>query len=620
MSVVANVAINLDSSAAARALQEIGRRAAASAEAIGNGFNKAGDRLQAFGQRFQNLGGVLASIGSGAALNGIVRAGLETDTLRRRIEALAGPNKEAGELFRIAGEAARKFGISQNAAADGIADLYGRLRPAGVALKDIQTVFFGVSNAANAMGLSADATSGVMLQLSQALGSGKLQGDELRSIMEQLPAVGQAVAKVMGVTVGQVKQLGADGKITTDIMIRAAAELQRMAAVDPTPMKKFQASIADLQMELGKQLVPLLLPLVEKMTKLLEVFGKLPQPVKQLIAGMAALAGIFVIIAPAIATTGSALSALAGLQIGATIAGWLGAVAPAIVGIQGALLAFGGWLTGTLLPILVGFFSGPVGWTVLAVAAVVAMAIAFREPLMKFFAWLWEWSEPVRRFFVDLWNASAQGLASAWSGAGKLFNTYVVQPIRDAWTRLVDFIPSILKAMANGVGNVFKSIFNGVKNAIRGIFVFAANNLNKIRNLLNPMIMAFNRLPGPDIPLIGQIKVPAFAEGGYVSRPTLAMIGEGGEGEYIVPESKARAFAADILAGASGTSAVTKSSAPSSGGGQPIALTIQTGPVVEFDGERYVTVADLERATRQTAEAIMGRLRTPSSRIALGIR
>jgi hypothetical protein len=41
--------------------------------------------------------------------------------------------------------------------------------------------------------------------------------------------------------------------------------------------------------------------------------------------------------------------------------------------------------------------------------------------------------------------------------------------------------------------------------------------------------------------------------------------------------------------------------------------------VMEFNGERYVTVADMERAMRATANSVIGRLRTPSARIALGM-
>lgn len=109
----------------------------------------------------------------------------------------------------------------------------------------------------------------------------------------------------------------------------------------------------------------------------------------------------------------------------------------------------------------------------------------------------------------------------------------------------------------------------------------------------------------------------AFAKGGVVNRPTLGLIGEGGESEYIVPESKAAGFATSYLFGKRGEDAI-----PSEGSGTgaaPLTINVTTGPVMEFDGQRYVTVTDMERAMRLTAEGVIGRLRTPSARIALGI-
>lgn len=57
-----------------------------------------------------------------------------------------------------------------------------------------------------------------MLQLTQALGSGKLQGDEFRSIAEAAPLIEQMVAKEMGVTQGQLKKLSSQGAITADVL------------------------------------------------------------------------------------------------------------------------------------------------------------------------------------------------------------------------------------------------------------------------------------------------------------------------------------------------------------------------------------------------------------------
>jgi SLT domain-containing protein len=112
------------------------------------------------------------------------------------------------------------------------------------------------------------------------------------------------------------------------------------------------------------------------------------------------------------------------------------------------------------------------------------------------------------------------------------------------------------------------------------------------------------------------MKVPAFAQGGVVDRPTLAMVGEGGEREYVVPESRMAAASSNYLAGARGGAVLAGAA---SGGGTPT-INITTGPVMEFDGQRYVTVTDMERAMRLTAEGVLGRIRTPAARTALGIR
>ena len=70
-------------------------------------------------------------------------------------------------------------------------------------------------------GASAAEASTSMYQLTQAMAAGKLQGDELRSIMEGAPLLVEKIAKQLGVTKGEIKELGAEGKISADV-IKAA--------------------------------------------------------------------------------------------------------------------------------------------------------------------------------------------------------------------------------------------------------------------------------------------------------------------------------------------------------------------------------------------------------------
>jgi hypothetical protein len=430
-----------------------------------------------------------------------------------------------------------------------------------------------------------------------------------------------------------------------------------------------------------------------------------------------AAASALVLAAPGIVATITLLKGAAliigGLNIGGLIAGWLPVIVGALAGIGKAIAAVGftmvaafqvafapvlAWLGGTLVPALLAFFSGPAGWTVLAVAAVVAMAIAFREPITDFLTWLpgvfqagftaakdyagEVWAQIVADFTKGWEDAKAgttafgEWLNNAFDAIGKGFNTYVADPIRNAWTAVTTFLPEAMDAARERVVNAWTSIVGVIRNVFGSVMQFIASGINSLVDSVNYVIRGYNSIPvAPDISQLGYVSVPQFAAGGFVTRPTLAMIGEGGEPEYVVPESKALAFANNIVAGRRGaqalepaesplmmqwrnaiaesraaalnqalgaqfrrttgrwapdfTASIMQSSqlrqaapaAPSPVESVPIVIRPQlTGPIMEFNGQRFVTYEDLERAMRATAEGVVGRMRTPQARIALGTR
>jgi lambda family phage tail tape measure protein len=168
-------------------------------------------------------GGISAAVGIGVLAS---RVGVDAETAEVRLRALTEQFGEYNQAQAAAARIADTLRISQIEAADGFSKLYGALRPTGITLKEIEDAFVGFTAAARASGATADESRFALVQLKQALGSGILQGDELRSIREQAPAVGQAIAKEMGVTIGELKKLGEQGKITTDVVIRALAKLR----------------------------------------------------------------------------------------------------------------------------------------------------------------------------------------------------------------------------------------------------------------------------------------------------------------------------------------------------------------------------------------------------------
>ena len=80
-----------------------------------------------------------------------------------------------------------------------------------------------------------------------------------------------------------------------------------------------------------------------------------------------------------------------------------------------------------------------------------------------------------------------------------------------------------------------------------------------------------------------------YAKGGYVDRPTNAVIGEGGEGEYVIPESKLASSLSRFQAGHRGSSVVPGGVGGSSSSGGSGEVTVNyTGPTLNFNGDEYV--------------------------------
>jgi SLT domain-containing protein len=146
---------------------------------------------------------------------------------------------------------------------------------------------------------------------------------------------------------------------------------------------------------------------------------------------------------------------------------------------------------------------------------------------------------------------------------------------------------------------------------------FIVSGINTAVNAINYLIDGYNRIPVvADIPRLGILSVPAFAEGGIVSKPTLAMVGEGGEREYIIPESKMAAASANYLNGARG-GAVIPAFANSGFVGGNAQINVTTGPVMQQGGQQYVSMQDFNAGLQQVADSIYKGLRKPSVRAAL---
>ncbi len=128
-------------------------------------------------------------------------------------------------------------------------ELYARLaistKELGISQQQLLDFTKSLNQAVLLSGASATEASAGILQLSQGIASGALRGDELRSVLEQLPAVADVIAKQLKVTRGELREMGTQGKITADVILKAfqsaRGELEdRFAKTVPTISQSFQ--------------------------------------------------------------------------------------------------------------------------------------------------------------------------------------------------------------------------------------------------------------------------------------------------------------------------------------------------------------------------------------------
>ena len=309
-----------------RAMRNLGVVGARATKKLKDGFDRAARGARALAQKVGGLKGALVGLGLGAVTKSFVDQAAQFSQTQIRLRALAGEYGEYDQVQKLIAKNAKTFNLSLAESASQFADIFARLRPVGKSLDEIQTTFKGFNAVAIVSGTSAAGASAAFLQLSQALGSGRLQGDEFRSISEQLPGILKLVADQMQVNVADLKKLGSEGQITADILINALAKGfdenadKIQAILEQSPAAKFKAfknAASELSTAIGTELLPVITPLAEKATDLLKQVGGLPDPLKQAAGGVLLLGTAAAIALPAIGGLATTLSVMGASQIAA---------------------------------------------------------------------------------------------------------------------------------------------------------------------------------------------------------------------------------------------------------------------------------------------------------------
>ena len=228
-----------------------------------------------------------------------VQTGIARLESERRIQLLGKRFGEVAGLQNAAAQAAKKFKLSQTEANQSLANAFARLRPLGVSLEDITSTFGGFRTAAVLGGATAAEASAAFTQLSQALGSGALRGDEFRSIAEQAPLVLQAISDETGIAAGKLKEYAAQGLLTSDIVIKAlkriesdGAESLAQALNGPAAkIKEFQNAVEDAQVAATESAIPAITDAISELGTVIRQLEPAIRFISGLLAGVAKTVG-----------------------------------------------------------------------------------------------------------------------------------------------------------------------------------------------------------------------------------------------------------------------------------------------------------------------------------------
>ena len=235
------------------------------------------NRTNALERSFGGLKAAIGGVGLGLLARQAVRTSINFDKLNLRLGLLTKATGDFSAAQKIATDGQKLFGLSATEALEGVTNITARLKPLGVSLEDIRTTFIGFNTAAKLGGANAQEASNAFRQLAQALGSGRLAGDEFRSVSEQIPLILKPLADELDVDVGKLKELAAQGKLTSDVVIRALRQLGKQGGEDlkailendPTQVFKNLSNEAEnLSRAVGEQLTPAILPVVKALTEL----------------------------------------------------------------------------------------------------------------------------------------------------------------------------------------------------------------------------------------------------------------------------------------------------------------------------------------------------------------
>lgn len=349
-------------------------------------------------------------------------------------------------------------------------------------------------------GASVQEQQAAMVQLTQAMASGVLRGEELNSVFEQAPGITQSIADYLDVPLGKIREMAAEGQITADVvknaMFAAADDIENTFSNMPMTWAQIWTSMQN-------KALSVFAPILTKLNQIAnsEKFTQITDGIINGLAGIASVAtGVFDLminfasvivdnwswIAPVILGVAAALGVYYGAQLAAnTVALASKGIHIAMAAVKMTQLAVTGALTGATAAetaaqygLNAAMYACPLVWIIILIIALIALfygavaainhfagtsvsatgiicgafmtALAF---IGNIFIAMWNYSVDV---FVAIYNL----VASVANFLGNVFNDPVGAICR-LFFDLADTVLSVLQALASAIDTIFGSNLAG---------------------------------------------------------------------------------------------------------------------------------------------------------------
>ena len=431
-------------------------------------------------------------------MSGLIKSGDDYIQTMARLKTIEDGSKTGQELQDSIMAAAQRSRTGFGIMADSVAKLRSQ---AGEAFKsNDEAIAFAeqLNKLYKIGGASLEQQKAGTIQITQALASGVLRGDEFNSMMENAPLVAQKLARHLGVSVGQLRAMAKDGQLTGDILKSA---LLGSAVETNAEFAKMPMTFADMMTQVGNVATYAFQPLIQAWQEFINST-----------AGQNFIAGL--------ETAMFAIGQIAMWLFNLFVAGWDWVTEHANFVITAfELLATVGVIAG----LAVAAAWAIANWQILLIIAIViAIATALSElgisfvdvaaTIISMFVYIGETVYNVILFIINLFIFLGSLIINVFIGIWNAVIT-VAEAIANTFLMAVWAVKKAFATLAKAVLGAFAAVADGAANvatAIGNAFIAGANMAIKA---INWIIKALNKIPGVKLGTVGEIGAMSYNGG-----------------------------------------------------------------------------------------------------------